>query len=356
VAASRPTNNRFVLLVLVLLAVTLVTLSARSGGQGIFNKVRGYARDVAHPFQSAAHAALEPVGNFLYGAFNYRSMEQENQLLRRELAAAQTAQAQADSEQAQAQQVLAQAHLDYLGAVPTVAAQVVGLGSANFEQTVEINRGSVNGVAVGEPVVSAGGLVGSVSAVTAHLSTVTLLDDPGFTVGVEVVPRPGAASTVGSSTSGSSSHGATSTTTSAGNSATTTSTTTSAGNSATTTSSTSAPTTTTTSTTTASTTTAGETGAAGGGGKVVVGAATGQGAGHLLSVQDVNVGSNIKRGDQLVTSGLQLEHFPEGIPVGTVASVYSPPGDLQLAISMKPYVDLGSLQVVQVLLWSAQSG
>jgi cell shape-determining protein MreC len=343
VAASRPTNNRFVLLVLVLLAVTLVTLSARSGGQGIFNKVRGYARDVAHPFQSAAHAALEPVGNFLYGAFNYRSMEQENQLLRRELAAAQTAQAQADSEQAQAQQVLAQAHLDYLGAVPTVAAQVVGLGSANFEQTVEINRGSVNGVAVGEPVVSAGGLVGSVSAVTAHLSTVTLLDDPGFTVGVEVVPRLGAASTVGSSTSGSSSHGTTSTTTSAGNSATTTI-------------STSAPTTTTTSTTTASTTTAGGTGAAGGGGKVVVGAATGQGAGHLLSVQDVNVGSNIKRGDQLVTSGLQLEHFPEGIPVGTVASVYSPPGDLELAISMKPYVDLGSLQVVQVLLWSAQSG
>jgi len=320
VAASRRQNNRFVLVVLVLLGVTLVTLSTRSSDQGIFNKVRGYAREVADPFQSALHSALEPVGNFLYGAFKYRSLEQENQLLRQELAAAQTAQVQAASEQAQAQQVLDQAHLDYLGAVPTVPAQVVGLGSANFEQTVEVNRGSDNGVAVGEPVVSAGGLVGSVSAVSAHLSTVTLLDDPSFTVGVEVVSK----STT--PTSSASKKGKASRASGPG-----------------------------------SVPSAGAAAPKGGavvssGGAVVVGAATGQGAGNALSVQGVDVGSNVKRGDELVTSGLQLEHFPGGIPVGTVTSVYSPPGALQLSISMEPFVDLGDLQVVQVLLWSAQSG
>ena len=35
--------------------------------------------------------------------------------------------------------------------------------------------------------VSAGGLIGSVSSVSSHLATVTLLDDPSVTVGVRVV-------------------------------------------------------------------------------------------------------------------------------------------------------------------------
>ncbi len=294
-AAPRRPRSRFVLVVLVLLAVSLVTLSARTGGSGVFNRLRAYARDAANPFQSAAHSALQPIGDFLYGAFDYHSLQQENQLLRREVAAALAAQAQAESEQAEAEQILSQQHLAFLGGIPTVSAQVVSLGSANFEQTIEINRGATSGVAVGEPVVSAAGLVGSVSAVTSHLATVTLLDDPSFAVGVRDV---GSLARVKGSKAG------------------------------------------------------GALAAASG----AVGAATGQGEGNPLSVGDVNVGENVKRGDQLVTSGLQLEHFPAGIPVGTVTSVYSPPGGLQLVISMKAFVDLADLQIVQVLLWSAQTG
>ena len=74
------------MLVLVLLGVTFVTLSQRSGNSGVFAKARAYANDVANPFQSAVHSALEPVGNFLYGAAHYGSLEKENQLLRQDLA------------------------------------------------------------------------------------------------------------------------------------------------------------------------------------------------------------------------------------------------------------------------------
>jgi rod shape-determining protein MreC len=88
----------------------------------------------------------------------------------------------------------------------------------------------------------------------------------------------------------------------------------------------------------------------------VVGAAAGQGLGNPLDVQDINVGASVKPGDQLVTSGLQLEHFPAGIPVGRVVSALSPPGELQQVISMTPLVDLADLQFVRVLLWSPQSG
>jgi len=277
VAAPRHTRSRFLLLVLLLLGVTFVTLSERSGSQGIFNKARTYAQDVANPFQSAVHSALQPVGNFIYGAANYGKLEKENQFLRQELAQAQTATIGAESLQQESEQVLSQEHLGYLGNIPSVAAQVIDVGSANFEQTIEINRGSSDGIAVGQPVVSGGGLTGKVSSVSAHLATVTLLDDPSSVVGVRVLSTG------------------------------------------------------------------------------VVGAAAGEGEGNLLQVENVEVGAQVKRGDALVTSGLQGEDFPAGIPVGTVASVNAPAGGLQLSMAAKPYANLVDLQFVRVLLWSPQT-
>jgi rod shape-determining protein MreC len=264
--------------VLVLLSVTFVTLSDRSGNGGVFAKARSYARDVANPFQSAVHSVLEPVGNFLYGATHYGEVEKQVEALRREVAAGQAAAVQAAATEQEAQQVLAQQHLDFVGSIPTVAAQVVDLGSANFEQSVEINRGTANGVAIGEPVVTAGGLVGKVTAVSARLATVTLIDDPSSVVGVRVV-RSG-----------------------------------------------------------------------------VLGAAAGEGEGNSLRLDDVNAGSKIRAGDHLVTSGLELEHYPAGLPVGTVTSVYAPAGALQLDVSLKPFANLVDLELVRVLLWSPQTG
>lgn len=275
--ARRP-GGRFLLLVLVLLGVTFVTLSDRSGGSGVFAKARSLARQVADPFQSAVHSALAPVGNFLYGAAHYGQLERQDQALRRELASAEDQAVAAQADQQLSDQALAQDHLDFVGRIPTVAAQVIDLGSSNFEQSIEVNRGSANGLAVGQPVVSAGGLVGTVSSVSPHLATVTLIDDPSETVGTRDL-RTG-----------------------------------------------------------------------------VVGAATGSGFGLPLKVDGVSIGSRLRKGDKLVTSGLQLEHFPPGIPVGTVSSVSSASGALQLNIDVKPFADLVDLELVRVLLWSPQAG
>jgi rod shape-determining protein MreC len=185
------------LLVLVLLGVTLVTLSDRAGTGGIFTKARSYAKQVVNPLQSGAHSLLQPVGDFMYGALNYHTLERENQSLRRQLVSAQVAEVAAEAEQKEAEQVLGQQHLSYLAGIPSVAAEVVGTGSANFEQTIEINRGSGSGVVVGQPVVSSGGLIGSVSAASPRVATVTLLDDPSFTVGVRVLPTSVVGAAVG---------------------------------------------------------------------------------------------------------------------------------------------------------------
>lgn len=263
---------------LVLAGVTFVTLSDRSGNTGVFGRARVYARDIANPFTSAVHSALQPVGNFLYGATHYQQLERQNDYLRQQLAEGQALSAQAQAVQTQGQQALAQARLDFVGNIKTVAAQVVDLGSANFEQTIEVNRGTSSGVAVGEPVVTAGGLVGKVTSASSRLATVTLLDDPVSVVGVRSL-RSG-----------------------------------------------------------------------------TLGALGGSGKGNPLHLNDVDVGSPLRRGDKLVTSGLQLEDYPPGIPVGTVTHVSAPSGALQLSVEVHPFADLDDLELVQVLLWSPQTG
>jgi cell shape-determining protein MreC len=64
----RPSRARYLLLILVLAAVTLVTLDQR-GGRGPLNSVRSHVQDVTKPVQSAVHDLLRPVGNFLTEAF-----------------------------------------------------------------------------------------------------------------------------------------------------------------------------------------------------------------------------------------------------------------------------------------------
>lgn len=181
----RTSRARYLLLILVLVAVTLITLDAR-GGAGVIGSFRSRVASVAKPVQQVVHDALAPVGNFLTGAVQYGALRQENQALRRQITSMQTQAVSAHAAQARAAQVFAQAHLSFVGNVPTVAAEVINQGSSNFENTVTLDKGSSSGLAVGQPVVAGGGLVGSIGVVTTTTATVDLLSDPNFVVGIDL--------------------------------------------------------------------------------------------------------------------------------------------------------------------------
>ncbi|MGI8492410.1 MAG: rod shape-determining protein MreC, partial [Acidimicrobiales bacterium] len=185
--SSRP---RFTVMVLALLALTLVTVDARASGGGTLAQVRGRMHDAFAPLQRATHAALRPLGDFLSGSVHYGAVKTENQRLREQLAAAQEKTLQADFQAEQAREVLAQAHLSFVGDIPTVTGQVIDQGATNFEDSVTLDKGATSGVAPGQPVVAAGGLVGEVAQVSARTSTVVLVTDPTFVVGVMVDGNP----------------------------------------------------------------------------------------------------------------------------------------------------------------------
>ena len=182
----RSTRTRYVIAVLVLAALTLVTIDARSNGSGLTTDIRSKAHDAFAPLQRATHAALQPVGNFFTGAVDYGTLKRENLRLRDEVAGLQRQQVQSAAEQSAAEQVLAEQNLPFVSGIPQVTVEIIDNGSANFENSVTINKGTSSGVAVGQPVVAAGGLVGSVASVSSKTATVVLMTDPTFVVGVKL--------------------------------------------------------------------------------------------------------------------------------------------------------------------------
>ncbi|MCL2395930.1 MAG: rod shape-determining protein MreC [Acidimicrobiaceae bacterium] len=283
-AIRRPARARYVLAVLVLVSVTLITLDQRGGGKAI-TTLRDDAHTVTSPIQGAIHDALRPVGNFLTGAANYGTLEKENERLRQQVANMQNQSLAASAEQAEAQRVLAQAHLPFVGSIPTITAQVVNSDASNFESSVTIDKGTSDGVALGQPVVATGGLVGTIVGVTRHSAVLRLLTDPNFVVGVQLGP--------------------------------------------------------------------------------VVGSAKGTGIGGPMQVtfdqpiQPALSGTQPKfslaKGNVVVTSGLQGEAFPSGIPVARVASVAHSPNAPAPTVTLTPVVNVSELDIVSVEIWSPQS-
>lgn len=180
----RSARPRFTLLLLVLTAITLLTLDER--GASVVGSVRGHARDLFAPVASFADRVFGPVGDAIQGVVHYGDLEAENDRLREQLAEQQGEQLRAQDAQRELKALLDQQELDYIGDIPTVAARVVTTSPNNFQLTIEINRGTNHGVAKGMPVVSGVGLVGRVVDTSRTRSIVLLLTDQESSIGVRL--------------------------------------------------------------------------------------------------------------------------------------------------------------------------
>jgi len=182
----RSARPRFVLLLLVLTAVTLLTLDERTGGLGVVDTVRDTARDALAPIRDATDSAFRPVADFFQGIIHYGRLEDANNRLREQLAERDAELAIVADAQRERQELLDQQKLEFVGDIPTVAARVVLASPSNLDLTVEINRGRDSGVSPGMPVVTGAGLVGRVVDVSRTRATVLLVSNPTSSVGVRL--------------------------------------------------------------------------------------------------------------------------------------------------------------------------
>jgi rod shape-determining protein MreC len=184
VVYRRETRRRPVLLIVAVLSLVLLTLDTQ--GNGAIDSVRSVAREALQPVQSVVDSAFDPVRNAAEGLTGYGSLKDENAALRREL---DELRGRLQRRRAVGSEV---GELEQLLDLPTiedatgVAARVVSGSPGNFERTVVINKGSGQGVDVGQPVVAGNGLVGKVTETTSSQAVVTLIDDPSIGVGVRL--------------------------------------------------------------------------------------------------------------------------------------------------------------------------
>lgn len=181
-------RSRFTVMVLVMVCLTLVTIDTKANGGGVLGTVRSSARDVLVPVQSGIGEVAEPVANFADGLVNSGDLKSENRRLRDENLRLQGQVLQAADARRQLTALLDLNKLEVVKDIEQVTARVVNTAPSNVQLTVEINRGSDDGVAVGMPVVVGSGLVGRVESTSGRISVVRLITDPNMNIGARLAP------------------------------------------------------------------------------------------------------------------------------------------------------------------------
>jgi rod shape-determining protein MreC len=172
------------LVVLVLISVTVITLDGSGRAHGLISGVRSIASDVFSPVRSGVDDVIDPVGDFFAGALNYGALQEENHRLEAENGALRQRAVEKSFQERQLQQLTALENLPFLDQLPTVTAEVQSIDDSNFAATVDIDKGRDEGVALGDPVVGSGGLVGQVVEADHGTSIVRLVTDGQSRVGV----------------------------------------------------------------------------------------------------------------------------------------------------------------------------
>lgn len=183
-AITRPTSSRTRLAVLLVASVTLLTFGVRD--VPVVRDAREGVGSVLEPVVNGVQAVTRPIGDAWDKVTSDEELEAENRRLRRELEDAEARAIAGDDAEQQMAELTKAVDLPYLGDIPEVAARVVSGPRSNFSHAIEISRGTDDGVNVGMPVVTGAGLVGRVSRATGSTSTVELITDPEFRVGVRV--------------------------------------------------------------------------------------------------------------------------------------------------------------------------
>lgn len=180
--SSRGGRSRFTLVLLVLTSVTVLTLDFR--GEGVVDDLRGAAATVFGPVREAASWVGQPVSDAWNGVFGYDELRAENEQLRDRIAELERRDAQADDALRRMEALEDLNGISDWTDLESVTARVTGGSLSNFEHTVELDKGSDHGLAIGQPVVTSGGLVGRLVQVTGSRSVVQLVSDPNWQWGV----------------------------------------------------------------------------------------------------------------------------------------------------------------------------
>lgn len=185
-------RRRATLAVLVALSLALLTVYFGESGGGALHAVQRGAQAVLSPIESGASRALKPFRDAIGWTGDVVGAKGENRRLKNEVGQLRRDLAQAQTDNRNAAQLgrfadIARADSFPQGVQP-LTARVIARSPTVWYSAVRINKGSGDGVAVDQPVITGDGLAGRVSQVTGGTATITLVTDEKSSVSAQVMP------------------------------------------------------------------------------------------------------------------------------------------------------------------------
>lgn len=191
-------RQRAPLWLVMLLFVNLIVMAVDA--QDNFTKqnvLKGGIQTVASPVQRATSWVTSTVGDFFHQLGSFGSTASENDRLNRKLAAKELELRNAKDAIAENERLRELMDLKDKTGYEQVVARVIARDASVWFNTVTIGRGSSSGVALNMPVVTAGGIVGRVIAVSPWTAQVMLITDEKAAAGA-IIGKLGESGTLGS--------------------------------------------------------------------------------------------------------------------------------------------------------------
>jgi len=178
-------RRRAILLALVACCLVLLTAYFGESSGGPLRSVQSGAMEVFAPVQEGANRVLKPFRD-LFGWFGDTldakderdELEAERDSLRQQVARLRVA----ENENAELRDLVDYGRGSGIDAYQPVTARVYSRSISSWYSSIEINKGSSDGVAVNQPVINGKGLVGKVKSVSDGNAVVMLLSDSDFGV------------------------------------------------------------------------------------------------------------------------------------------------------------------------------
>ena len=147
---------------------------------GLWRPVTIVLDDIVRPVGEVLSSMTRGVGDTFRTLGSLHQLEQNNRHLESQLQAAQAETARLRELENENKLLREQFGFQKDQPLELVGAKVVAYGPDNVRRTIVMNRGSRDGIQVGQAVVSSGILVGKVDRVEASTATVGLVSDPEF--------------------------------------------------------------------------------------------------------------------------------------------------------------------------------
>ena len=191
-------RRRAVLFALVVCCLVLVTAYFGESSNGPLRSIQTGAMEVVAPVQEGANRALKPFrdlfgwfGDTFHAKGERDKLEAERDALRHQVARLE----EAERENAQLRDMVEYARGAGIDAYEPVTARVYSRSNLTWYSTIQINKGSSDGIERDQPVINGKGLVGKVTSVSDGNAVVMLLSDSEFGVSARA-PRSGQSGSV----------------------------------------------------------------------------------------------------------------------------------------------------------------